>query len=101
MKNPTKLNMQEIDRVIKCLARIRRTDEDGLWIGGTEGVQIIATTDTSYHSFPDLKSGNGGTIHIFHTTGSIMSMHETHSITTNSAMAAKRVLLLRYFCADL
>ena len=45
-----------------------------------------------------------------YTTGSIMSMHEKHSITADSAMAAegvgghlhaKRVLPLRYFCAEL
>ena len=86
------------------------SDEDGLWVGGTEGVNIIATTDTSYHGFPDLKSGTGGTIHMSHSTGSIMSMHEKQSITADSAMAAegvgghlhaRRVLPLRYFCAEL
>jgi hypothetical protein len=110
MQKPTQFNMREIDRVIKCLARIRRTDEDGLWIGGNEGVQIIATTDTSYHSFPDLKSGTGGTIHMSNSTGSIMSLHEKQSLTADSAMAAegvgghlhiRRVLPLRYFCAEL
>ena len=74
MQKPTQFNMREIDRVIRCLARIRRTDEDGLWVGGNEGVKIIATTDTSYHSFPGLKSGTGGTIHMSRTTGTRNSL---------------------------
>ena len=51
-----------------------------------------------------------GTLHMSHSTGSIMSMVEKQSITADSAMAAegvgghlhvRRVLPLRYFCGEL
>ena len=91
LKAPTLLNMHEIDRIIKCWARIRLEDEDGLWLGGKEGVQLISTVDSSYHSFPDMKSGTGGTIHMSHDTRSIMSLCDKQSITTDSAMACEGV----------
>ena len=68
--------MHEIDRIIRCWARIRLEDEDGLWLGGKEGVQLISTVDSSYHSYPDMKSGTGGTIYMSHDTGSIMMCRE-------------------------
>jgi hypothetical protein len=110
LKAPTLLNMHEIDRIIRCWARIRLEDEDGLWLGGKEGVQIISTVDSSYHSFPDMKSGTGGTLHMSHDTGSFMSLCDKQSITTDSAMACegvgghlqiRKLLPLRYFCQEL
>jgi len=102
--------MHEIDRIIRCWARIRLEDEDGLWLGGKEGVQLISTVDSSYHSFPDMKSGTGGTIHMSHDTGSIISLCDKQSITADSAMACegigghlqiRKLLPLRYFCQEL
>lgn len=110
MQKPSQFNVREIDRVIRCLARNRRTDVDGLWVLGTEDVKIFSTTDTSYHGFPYLKSGKGDNINMFHFTGSIMSMHEKQSITVDSALTAEevsghlhvhRVLSLRYFYTEL
>ena len=110
LKAPTHYNMAQVDRIIRCLARIVRQDRDGLWVGGSEGVQIIATVDSSYHCFADLKSCTGGTIHMSHNSGSIISTCEKQSITADSAMACegigahlhvRRVLPLRYFCMEL
>lgn len=69
-------------------------------VGGTEGVNTIAITDTSYHDFSELNSGTGDTIHISNSTGSVMSMHEKQSITVDSAMAAEGVFTFTesYYC---
>ena len=83
--------MYEIDTIIRCWARIRLDDEDGLWLGGTEGVQLISTVDSSYHCFPGIKSGTACTIHMSHNTGSIMSLYEEQSVTADSAMACESI----------
>ena len=107
---PSLLNMHEIDRIIRCWAHIRLEDEDGLWLGGKEGVQLISTVDYSYHSYPDMKSGTDGTIHMSHDTGSIIFLCDKQSITADSAMACeglgghlriRKLLPLRYFCQEL
>ena len=110
LKSPTQLCMKRVDRILSCLAYVIRSDLDGLVLGGTSGVEIIATTDTSYASGSGCKSQTGGTIHMSPSTGSVMSMCEVQSIITDSAMASegvgghlhlKRVLALRYFLGEL
>ena len=110
LKSPTQLCMKRVDRILSCLAYIIRSNLDGLVLGGTTGVEIIATTDTSYASGDGCKSQTGGTIHMSPSTGSVMSMCEVQSIITDSAMASegvgghlhlKRVLALRYFLGEL
>jgi len=72
------------------MAGIVRQDKDGLIIGGPT-IDLLFTTDTSYHGFDDLKSCTGGTIHLNPMTGSIISMSEKHKFTVDSAMSAEGV----------
>jgi hypothetical protein len=72
------------------MAGIVRQNKDGLTLGG-RSIELLATTDTSYHGFSDLKSCTGGTFHMNSNTGSITSLCEKHTITTDSAMAAEGV----------
>ena len=72
------------------MAGIVRQEKDGLTIGGKE-IDLIFTTDTSYHGFSDLKSCTGGTVHLNESTGSISSICEKHTITADSAMAAEGI----------
>jgi hypothetical protein len=72
------------------MAGIVRQNKDGLILGGKE-IDLLFTTDTSYHGFEDLKSCTGGTVHLNHHTGSISSLCEKHTITADSAMAAEGI----------
>jgi hypothetical protein len=110
LKNPSLYHMKLIDQVISCMARVRRLDEDYLVLGGNEGVNIISTCDTSYAGHKDLKSHTGGTIHMSHSTGAIVTTCKKQSVTADSAMAAeglgahiqiKPVIGYRYFCEEL
>jgi hypothetical protein len=93
--------------VISCLARIRRLDEDGLTLGGPNGVQILETTvDTSCGT----PSTTGISTHMSTQTGSIMSAVKRHLFSTDSAIAfegigghysTKRIMGLRYFLDEL
>jgi hypothetical protein len=87
---PNAYDMKEVMQIVSCLAGIVRQDLDGLIIGGST-IDLLFTTDTSYHGFDDLKSCTGGTFHLNSETGSIVSMCEKHSITTDSAMASEGV----------
>ena len=85
-----------------------------MMIGGNNGVQLMATVDTSYAPTDpygsDLKSITGATIHMSHETGSIISLCARHDFTTDSSMAAegvgcyllvKQLLPLRIFLSEL
>ena len=58
------LDISEISRIIKFMAHMYRTDNYGLTVGGTLGVQLLSTVYTSYASSKDLKSHTCGTIHM-------------------------------------
>jgi hypothetical protein len=103
---PSHLDLSRAHQVISCLARIRRLDQDGLTLGGSDGVQVLMTVDTSYGT----PSTTGITTHMSTTTGSIMSAVKRHPFTTDSAMASegigghfgtKRIMGLRYFLNEL
>jgi hypothetical protein len=87
---PNKYDRKEAQQAISCMAGIVRQNKDGLTLGG-RSIELLATTDTSYHGFSDLKSCTGGTFHMNSNTGSITSLCEKHTITTDSAMAAEGV----------
>ena len=106
LHNPSHLDLSRAHQVISCLARIRRLDEDGLTLGGSNGVQILETVDTSYGT----PSTTGISTHMSTQTGSIMSTVKRHPFSTDSAMAsegigghfgAKRIMGLRYFLDEL
>ena len=106
LNDPSHLDLSRARQVLSCLARIRRLDEDGLTIGGPDGVQLVETVDTSY----GMPSTTGFSLHMSTKTGSIMSAVRRHPFTTDSAMAsegigghlgAKRIMGLRYFLTEL
>jgi hypothetical protein len=80
---------KEALQAVSCMAGIVRQNKDGLVIGGD--IDLLFTTDTSYHGFDDLKSCTGGTMHLNHKTGSISSFCKKHTITADSAMAAEGI----------
>ena len=86
----TQYDMKEIVQAVSCMAGIVRRNKDGLTIGGKE-IDLIFTTDTSYHGLEDLKSCTGGTMHLNKNTGSISSICEKHTMTADSAMAAEGI----------
>ena len=88
--DPNMYDMKEVMQIVSCYAGIVRQDKDGLVVGGPN-IDIIFTTDTSYHGFDDLKSCTGGTFHLNSSTGSISSISQKHKITTDSAMASEGV----------
>jgi hypothetical protein len=90
MINPTAYDMKELKQIVSCMAGIVRSDKDGLILGGPD-IDLVFTTDTSYHGFDDLKSCTGVTIHLNSKTGSISSMSEKQKLTTDSAMASEGV----------
>jgi hypothetical protein len=88
--DPNQYDMKCAMQIVSCMAGIVRQDKDGLIIGGPT-IDLLFTTDTSYHGFDDLKSCTGGTIHLNPMTGSIISMSEKHKFTVDSAMSAEGV----------
>jgi hypothetical protein len=90
MVSPSEYDMKELRQLVSCMAGIVRHNKDGLTIGGKD-IDIVFTTDTSYHGFSDLKSCTGGTMHLNPLTGSIHSICEKHTITADSAMAAEGI----------
>ena len=90
MVSPSEYDMKELMQIVSCMAGIVRQDKDGLTIGGKD-IDLVFTTDTSYHGFSDLKSCTGGTMHLNSLTGSIHSVCEKHTITADSAMAAEGI----------
>ena len=90
MASPSEYDMKELRQIISCMAGIVKQNKDGLTLGGKE-IDLIFTTDTSYHGFSDLKSCTGGTMHLNSITGSIHSICEKHTITADSAMAAEGI----------
>ena len=90
MSKPTEMDRKRMRHFISCLARIRRLDLDGLILGGRDGMQLLSKVDSS-HGMDGLKGRTGGTLHMSPHTGSIMSLCEKQSITTDSAMACEGV----------
>jgi hypothetical protein len=82
--------MKELRQIVSCMAGIVRQNKDGLTIGGAE-MDLLFTTDTSYHGFEDLKSCTGGTVHMSRGSGSICSTCEKHTVTADSAMTAEGI----------
>ena len=108
--SPSLYDAKCMAQVVSCMARIRRLDLDGLVLGGTEGVKIISTVDTSYAGHKDLYSHTGGTIHMSHSTGAVMTLCKKLTVMADSAMVAeglgahmqiRHVLALRYFAGEL
>jgi hypothetical protein len=110
LKSPSLYDAKCMAQVISCLARIRRLDLDGLIVGGTEGVKIISTVDTSYAGHKDFFSHTGGTLHMSHSTGAFMTLCKKLTVMADSAMVAeglgahmqiRHVLAYRYFAEEL
>ena len=112
--NPTAFDMKQVNHIIRHVAYLQRTGDHGMTIGGSNGVSLLATVDTSYAPTDpyssDLRSITGGTIHMSAETGSIISLCARHDFTTDSSMAAegvgchlvvKKVLPLRIFLNEL
>jgi len=102
LNNPSEYDFNRVIQIVKFVARIRRLDEDGLILGGTEGVKIVATVDTSYGTGPDLKSKTGGTLHTSHNTGSFFTWLKRHPFITDSTCASEGVggaYMIRYILA--
>ena len=104
------LDVSEISRIIKFMAHMYRTDNYGLTVGGTLGVQLLGTVDTSYASSKDLKSHTGGTIHMGPQFGSFSTFSSKQTIMADSStsaegigchMLAKTLLPLRFYLAEL
>jgi hypothetical protein len=85
-------------------------DNLGLTVGGTLGVQLYATVDTSFACHPDMKSHTGGTIHLGPQYGAFSAFSEKQSIQTDSTpasegvgghMISRRVLPLRFYLEEL
>jgi hypothetical protein len=100
----------EISRIIKYMIKMYRTNNFGLTIGGTLGIQLLATVDTSYAPNHDLKSHSGGTIHIGPQYGSFISFSSRQTIMADSStsaegigchMLAKILLPIRFYLAEL
>ena len=109
--NPTELDTKDVDAIIRYLAKLTRTNDINLVLGGAQGIQMIGTVDTSYA--PDgenYKSITGATLHMASTTGSMLSMCARHTICADSSMSVegirchllvRRIIPLRYFSRSL
>jgi len=106
LQQPSHLYLARLHQIISCLASIRRLGKAGLALGGSEGVKVLATVDTSYGS----PSVTGIITHMATNTGSITSTSKRQPFATDSAMAsegvgghfgAKRIMGLRYFLGEL
>ena len=105
--SPNELDMKHVYIIIQYLAKLQRTDDISLVLGGDQGIQMVGTVDTSYA--PDGEnygSITGATSHMASNTGSMLTMCTRHTICANSSMSAeeigchllvRRVLPLRYF----
>ena len=67
--NPTALDMKHVDHIIHYLAKLQRTDDVSLVLGGDQGIKMIGTVERSYA--PDgenYKSITGATLHMASNT---------------------------------
>jgi len=103
-------DQDEIMRIMLYMIRMFKIDNLGLTVGGTLGVQLYATVDTSFACHPDMKSHTGGTIHLGPQYGAFSAFSEKQSIQTDSTpasegvgghMISRRVLPLRYYLEEL
>ena len=107
----TKVNMHDIDeiqRIIRFMIKMYRTNDYGLTVGGTLGVQLVGTVDTSYAH--DKKSCTGGTIHMGPQFGSFITFSAKQPFVVDSSTSAEGIgshmhnkifLPLRFYMADL
>jgi len=103
-------DVYEINRIMMFMVHMYRTDNYGLTIGGSLGVQLLSTVDTAYASSIDLKSHTGGTIHMGPEFGSFSTFSSKQSILADSStsaegigchMLAKVLLPIRFYLAEL
>ena len=67
--------MKHVDNIIQYLARMQRTDDVDLVLGGDQGVQVIGTVDTSFTlDDEDYKSITSATLHMASNTGSMLTL---------------------------
>jgi hypothetical protein len=87
-----------------------RTDNIGLTIGGTMGVQIYATVDSSHACYPDMRGHSGGTLHLGPQFGAFSAFSEKIPIATDSTaategvgghMLTRRVIPIRHYFEEL
>jgi hypothetical protein len=99
-----------MDRILHWYAYIQRTETDGLILGGTDGIQLLATIDSSYYGNRNFSSQCGASFHLSPTSGAFAVMSKSPKIVADSAMAiegigahlgVRRVLPYRYFLEEL
>jgi hypothetical protein len=103
-------DVSEILRIIRFMVKMYRTNDYGLTIGGTLGVQLFGTVDTAFACHSDLKSHTGGTVHMGPQFGSFLTFSAKQTMMTDSStssegigahMHAKVFLPLRFYLSDL
>ena len=90
----TKANMHDVDemsRILQYMVRMYRSDNLGLTVGSSTGVQLYSTVDSSHACYPDMKGHTGGTTHLGPQYGSVSSFSEKISIATDSTAATEGV----------
>jgi hypothetical protein len=106
----TKHDMFELQRIMRFMVKMYRTNDYGLTIGGSVGVQLFGTVDTAFACHADLKSHTGGTVHMGPQFGSFITFSSKQSLPTDSStsaegigshMHAKVFLPLRFYLNDL
>jgi hypothetical protein len=106
----TKHDMVELQRIMRFMVKMYRTDDYGLTIGGSVGVQLFGTVDTAFACHEDLKSHTGGTVHMGPQYGSFLTFCSKQTLPTDSStsaegigshMHAKVFLPLRFYLSDL
>ena len=84
--------MKHVDYIIQYLAKLQRTHDISLTLGGDQGIQMIGTFDTLYA--PDgenYKLITGTALHMASNTGSMLTMCIRHTICADSSMSAKGI----------
>ena len=109
----TKANMHDVDeinRILLYMVRMYRTDNIGLTIGSSIGVQVYATVDSSHACTPDMRGHAGGTMHLGPQYGAFSAFSEKIPIATDSTAATegvgghlitRRVIPIRYYLQEL
>jgi hypothetical protein len=106
----TKHDMVELQRIMRFMVKMYRTNDYGLTIGGSVGVQLFGTVDTAFACHEDFKSHTGGTIHMGPQYGSFLTFSSKQTLPTDSStsaegigshMHAKVFLPLRFYLSDL
>jgi hypothetical protein len=89
---PTLHDMDEVNRIILYMIRMYQTNNPGLTIGGTQGVQLIMTVDSSYNtSRADGHGQTGVTMHMGTEYGAFHAATVHQPIVTDSSTASEGV----------